>query len=73
MLTDHLRRLVDQLAQLPPNEQEEYAAQLESEMQERERVAHQLADARETDLEALLEEARQQIARGEVSDLDDIL
>lgn len=39
MLTEHLRRVMEQLATLPSEEQEAYAEQLELDLQERERVA----------------------------------
>jgi DNA-directed RNA polymerase subunit F len=73
MLIDRLRQVVEQLAALPPQEQEQYAEQLEAELRERERIAAQLADPEETDLAALLEQADREIEAGEVESLDDLL
>ena len=73
MLTDHLRQVFEQLAALPPQEQEAYAEQLEAELRERERIAAQLADPAETDLAALLEQADREIEAGQVEDLDELL
>lgn len=73
MLTDHLRQVFEQLAALPPQEQEAYAEQLEAELRERERVAAQLADPNETDLTALLEQADREIEAGQVEDLAELL
>ena len=73
MISDHLRAVVERLAVLPEDVQEAYAEQLESNLHERERIATQLADPNATDLECLLEQARQQIEAGQVNDLDEIL
>jgi hypothetical protein len=73
MLTDHLRQVMEQLASLPPQEQEQYAEQIEAELRERERIAAQLADPKGTDLAALLEQADREIEAGQVEDLDELL
>ena len=73
MMIDHLRKVMDQLATLPEDDQEAYATQLEVDLRERERIAAQLAKPAETDLDALLKEARREIASGQVYDLDEIL
>jgi len=73
MIIDHLRRVIDELAEQPTDVQEHYATEIERELTERRRIARQLADPQETDLNYLLEEARREIAAGDVSDLEDIL
>jgi hypothetical protein len=77
MLTDRLRKVVDVLAALPDDEQDAYAAWLELDLEpdenERQRIAAQLADPKETDLDYLLQRADEQSSRGEVYDLDTIL
>lgn len=77
MMTERLRRVVDQLAALPEDEQDTYAAWLEADLgideTERQRIAAQLADPKETDLDHLLARADEQSAQGKVYDLDSIL
>ena len=73
MLTDHLRQVFEQLAALPPQEQEAYAEQLEAELRQRERIAAQFADLRSAYLAALLEQADREIEAGQVEDLDELL
>jgi hypothetical protein len=77
MLTDRLRKVVDALAALPDDAQDAYAAWLELDLEpdenERQRIAAQLADPKETDLDYLLQRADEQSSRGEVYDLDTIL
>lgn len=73
MMTDHLRAVVERIARLPEDVQDEYATQLELDLQERERIAAQLADPKATDLDYLLEQARRQIAAGQFYDLDEWL
>jgi hypothetical protein len=77
MITEHLRRVVEQLAALPDDEQDAYASWLEADLQvdeqERQRIKSQLADPKETDLEHLLARADEQSAQGKVCDLDTIL
>lgn len=73
MLTEHLRRVMEHLATLPDVEQDAYAEQIELDLVERERIAAQLADPSETDLDALLRRADEQSAQGKVYDLDSIL
>jgi len=55
--------------------QEKYAAELELDLDlhEQDRIAAQLADPRETDLDYLLSQADEQSAKGEVYDLDELL
>jgi hypothetical protein len=76
-MTERLRMLMDQLAELPDDEQDAYAAWLEAALQmderERQRIAAQLADPNETDLERLLARADEQSAQGRVYDLDSLL
>lgn len=73
MLTDHLRRVMDQLAEQPEQVQEKYASEIEIDLQEQQRIASQLANPNETDLEHLLAEADREIASGQIFDLDDVL
>jgi hypothetical protein len=77
MMTERLRRLMDRLAELPDDMQDAYAAWLEMDLevdeQERQRVAAQLANPAETDLDALLARADEQSAQGKVYDLGTIL
>jgi hypothetical protein len=69
----YLRKVVDRLSRLPETEQNAFAEQIEADLRERARVAAQLADSRETDLDSLLDQADQEIAAGQVYDLDDLL
>lgn len=77
MMTERLRRVMDQLAALPDDEQDAYATWLEVDLgideTERQRIAAQLADPKETDLDHLLARADEQSAQGKVYDLDSIL
>lgn len=72
-MTDHLRKVMDQLAEQPPDVQEKYATEIESDLQERERIAAQPADPKATDLNHVLEEADREIAAGQVMTLDEWL
>jgi hypothetical protein len=77
MMNDHFRRVVEMIATLPDTEQERYAERLELEIQldnqEQSRIAAQLADPQEIDLDALLARADEESDTGEVYDLDSIL
>ena len=75
MMTDHLRKVMEQLADQPEEVQEKYAAELELDLDLREqaRIAAQLADPHETDLDELLARAREQSASGQTYDLDQLL
>jgi len=73
MITEQLRKVIEQLAALPDDEQNAYAEQIAIDLHERQRIAAQLADPNETDLEALLRRADEQSAQGKVHDLDSIL
>lgn len=70
MVTERLQRVLDQLAVLPPDEQDAYADWLEADLgmneHERQRVAAQLADPRELDLDYLLARADKQSAQGKI-------
>jgi len=72
-MIEHLRHIMDKLATLPETEQEMYATQIEAELQENQRIASQLTDPNETDLDHLLTRADEQSAQGKVHDLDVIL
>lgn len=75
MMTEHLRKVMEQLAQQPEEIQERYAAEIEVDLdlQEQARIAAQLADAKATDLDYLLARAREQSANGQTHDLDELL
>jgi hypothetical protein len=73
MMTEHLRKVMEQLAEQPEDVQEKYAAEIELDLEEQARSATQLADPKETDLDYLLAEAKEQVARGETYDLDELL
>lgn len=73
MLTEQLRHVIEQLAALPADEQNAYAEQIAIDLQERQRIAAQLADPANTDLDELLRRADEQSAQGKVYDLDSIL
>lgn len=73
MITEQLRQVIEQLATLPDDEQNAYAEQIAIDLRERERIAAQLTDPNETDLDALLCRADEQSAQGKVYDLDSIL
>jgi hypothetical protein len=72
-MTERLRQVMELLATLPDEEQDAFATRLEAELHERRRIAAQLADPKETDLEYLLAEARREIAEGGARDLDEPL
>lgn len=77
MISERLQHVIDRLAALPEDEQDAYAAWLEADLQmdehEQRRVAAQLADPGETDLDTLLARADEQSEQGKVYDLDTIL
>ncbi len=72
-MTERLRQAVDLIATLTEEEQDAIAAKLEADYREAQRIAAQLADAQETDLDYLLAEARREIAEGGARDLDELL
>lgn len=72
-MTERLRQVIALLANLPDEEQDAVAIKLEAELRERQRIAAQLADPQETDLDYLLAEARREIAEGGARDLDELL
>jgi hypothetical protein len=72
MMTERLRQVVALITTLPDDEQDVYAAKLEADLRESQRIAAQLADPKETDLDYLLAEARREIAEGGARDLDDL-
>jgi predicted ATPase len=73
MITEQLRKVVEQLAILPDDEQHAYAEQIAIVAHEHQRSAAQRADTNETDLEALLRRADEQSAESGVYDLDSTL
>ena len=73
MMIDHLRKILDEIAELPEEQQEKYATELERDLREQQRIAAQLADPKATDLDYLLAEADREIASGQIYDLDVIL
>lgn len=77
------RRSHDQLAErrkcevrnttlTPEDAQEKVATEIEISLREQSRIAAQLADPKETDLDYLLEEADREIVAGQVGDLDEL-
>ncbi len=72
-MTERLRQVMALLATLPDEEQDAFAIRLEADLRERQRIAAQLADPKETDLDYLLAEARREIAEGGACDLDELL
>ena len=72
-MTERLRQAVDLIATLTEEEQDTIAAKLEADYREAQRIAAQLADPHETDLDELLTEARREIAAGDARDLDELL
>ncbi|MGH2484773.1 MAG: hypothetical protein ACRDHE_02050 [Ktedonobacterales bacterium] len=73
MLTDHPRKVRDQLAEQPADVREKYASEIEIDLREQQRIAAQLANPKETDLDYLLVEADREVAAGQVFDLDELL
>lgn len=73
MMTERLRQVVALITTLPDDEQDVYAAKLEADIHESWRVAAQLADPEETDLDCLLAEAHREIAEGGAHDLGELL
>ena len=75
MLIDHLRKVMEQLAQQPDAVQEKYATEIELDLDmfEQQRIAAQLADPNATNLDYLLNRADEQSSQGKVYDLDSLL
>lgn len=73
MLTDHLRRVMEQLAELPSEEQDALAALIEADLTEDRRWQAALDEQHDLVLDRLLAEAQEQVARGEARDLDELL
>lgn len=72
-MTERLQHVLSLVASLPDERQDEIAAMLEAELAEGNRIAAQLANPSETDLDELLAEARREIAEGGARDLDELL
>jgi hypothetical protein len=68
MLTEQLRQVVAIMEQLPAEEQDSLAAAIRAELEEDRRWAVAADDPHELGLDRLLDEAREQGARGEARD-----
>jgi hypothetical protein len=73
MLSERLREVVTRLEQLPANEQDRMAELIAAELEEGARWQRALGDSHELVLDKLIAEAKEQVARGEVRDLDELL
>ena len=73
MLTERLQRVVDQMAQLSAQEQDDLAARIEADLEDDRRWAAATADPHDLLLDQLLAEAKQEVAQGEARDLDELL
>ncbi|HKS71282.1 MAG TPA: hypothetical protein VJQ45_12735 [Ktedonobacterales bacterium] len=73
MLTERLRRVVDQLSALPTEEQDALAALIEADLAEDRRWAAALEEPHDLVLDRLLAQAQEWVARGEDCDLDELL
>ncbi|HEX6796982.1 MAG TPA: hypothetical protein VF116_04610 [Ktedonobacterales bacterium] len=65
MLTERLRRVVDQLSALPAEEQDALAALIEADLAEDRRWQAALDEPHDLVLDRLLAEAQEQVTRGE--------
>jgi hypothetical protein len=70
MPTGQLRQVVEMMEQLPAEEQDNLAAAIRAELEEGRRWGAAADDPHELVLDRLLDEAREQAARGEERDLD---
>ena len=73
MLTESLRSVVAQMEQLPEVEQEELAAAIRAELEMDKRWDEAMASQDNLALDRLIAEAREEVARGEARDLDELL
>jgi hypothetical protein len=73
MLSERLREVVSRIEQLPLDEQDRLAAMLTAELDEETRWSEGLASAHDLVLDHLLAEAKEQVARGDARDLDELL
>jgi len=71
MMTERLRRVVEQIEQLPEEEQDAFAASLQSELDEARRWKIALNDPHRLLLDDLLDQAEAEIAKGEIYDMDE--
>lgn len=73
-MTDLLKKAIAELKKLPINQQDVMAQQILEELEDERRWEETFADPRsEIVLDNLIARAKQQVARGEVADLDEIL
>ena len=68
MLTEQLRQVLEMMEQLPAEEQNSLAAAIRAELEEGRRWTSAADDPHELVLDRLLDEAREQVARGEARD-----
>ena len=74
IMTERLRQVIAQIEHLPDDAQDGYAAILQAEMEEDQQWDKTFADPRSSIvLDNLITRAKEQVARGETSDLDEIL
>lgn len=73
MLSERLRAVVERMEQLPQQEQDELATSIQATLDEEGRWNAALAQPEDLLLDRLLNEAREQVARGEARDLDELL
>ncbi len=73
MLSERLREVVSRLEQLSQDEQDRLAAMIVAELDEETRWSAGLTAPEDLVLDRLLAEAKEQVARGEARDLDELL
>jgi len=73
MLSERLREVVSRLEQLSQDEQDRLAAMIAAELDEEMRWSAGLTAPEDLVLDRLLAEAKEQVARGEARDLDELL
>jgi hypothetical protein len=73
MLTERMRAVVEQVERLDEEEQDALAAAIQAELDEDRRWEAVMDDPHDLVLDHLIAEAKEQVARGEVHDLDDLL
>lgn len=72
MLTERMRTVVEQVEQLDEEEQDALAAAIQAELDEDRRWEAAMDDPHDLVLDQLIAEAKEQVARGEARDLDEL-
>lgn len=73
MLTERMRAVVEQVERLDEQEQDALAAAIQAELDEDRRWEAAMDDPHDLMLDQLIVQAKEQVARGEARDLDELL